>query len=102
MLNVSLATVMAVLDMIVALLPALGVTPAASVTRVIAALDALLPVVIQEVSTLGPVVKGIIDTLKGGNVVTAEDLASLDAMNVQMDAAFDDAAKADGLSPAAP
>ena len=86
----------AVLALITALLPQLGVTGANAdlIGKIIAALVALIPTVIQEAKDLLPAVKNIIAALSANPATTADQLAALDALDAQVDAAFEAAAAA--------
>lgn len=64
------------------------------ISTVIQALVQLVPLLTQEFKDLLPIVQGIIADLKGNAAVTPDDMATLDALNAQVDAAFDAAAAA--------
>ncbi len=70
------------------------ITDSASVNNIITILEAWLPTIISEIQSLVPVVQGIIATLKGSDVLTADQIAAIDALNAQVDADFDAAAAA--------
>ena len=86
----------AVIALIEALLPQLGVTGAnaALIGKVVATLVALIPTIVQEAKDLLPAVKNIIAALSANPATTADQLAALDALNAQVDAAFEAAAAA--------
>jgi hypothetical protein len=82
-----------VLAMIESLLPA--ITSGANVTivdGVITALTNMLPFIIQEVESLVTPVKNIIAALSANPATTAAQLAQLQALDAQVDTAFDAAA----------
>lgn len=81
-----------VLAMIEALLPAITSTASAStITAIITALTNMLPFIIQEVEALVGPVKNIISALSANPATTAAQLASLQTLDAQVDAAFDTA-----------
>ena len=71
-------------------------TTNAEVTSVIALLQNWLPTIITEIEDLVPVVQGIISTLQGSSLLTADQVAAVDALNASADAAFEAAATAAG------
>lgn len=64
----------------------------ATIARVIEALMNWIPVVIQEARDLYPMIKNIIAALSQNPATTAEQLATLKALDVQSDAKFEAAA----------
>lgn len=75
-----------------------GLVPLASgatstVGMVIKTLTDVVPVVIKEYQDVAPFVKNIIAALKDDPAATQEQLNQLDALNKQVDNAFDAAAK---------
>jgi hypothetical protein len=92
-----------ILSMIEALLPA--ITSSANATligSIITALTNMLPYIIQEVEALVGPVKNIIAALSANPATTAAQLTTLQALDVQVDNAFEAAAAqtdADGSSP---
>lgn len=60
-------------------------------------LEQWLPSIIAEASSLLPQAKQMISLLKGSSVLTADQVASVDAMNKVSDDAFDAAAAANGV-----
>lgn len=64
------------------------------IADIIQALVQIVPVLVQEYKDLAPIVAGIIDTLRGNTAITPEQLAALDVLDTQTDAAFDAAAVA--------
>jgi hypothetical protein len=82
-----------VLAMIQALLPAITSTANASIIAgVITALTNMLPFIIQEVEALVTPVKNIIAALSANPATDATQLAQLQALDQQVDAAFEAAA----------
>jgi hypothetical protein len=82
-----------VLAMIQALLPAITSTANASIIAgVITALTNMLPFIIQEVEALVTPVKNIIAALSANPATEATQLAQLQALDQQVDAAFEAAA----------
>jgi malonyl CoA-acyl carrier protein transacylase len=87
------AVITAVLALIEQLLPML--TSSANVTLIdgiIEALTKMLPFIIQEVEALVTPVKNIIAALSATPATTAAQLAQLQALDAQVDSAFDAAA----------
>lgn len=97
--------VSAVLGLIEALMPL--VSQAGVVAQIITALESILPLVVQEVETVGPMVKNIISAITKSGGATDADVQALLVLDAQVDAAFDaalaaaqaaDAAAAGGAS----
>lgn len=68
------------------------IVPNATGTLIVKIIDGLLtliPFVVKEAKDLAPVVRNIIDQLKGNGDVSTEQLNQLDAMNSELDKAFD-------------
>lgn len=86
------AIIQVTLNLIAALLPA-GVS-AGVAGQIIAALIQIVPVLVKEASDLAPVVRNIITALKADPATTAEQLAALEALDQQVDQAFEAAATA--------
>ncbi len=59
------------------------------IAKIIDALVTLVPIVVKEARDLAPMVKNIIAALRGNGEVSTEQLDQLDAMESQIDAAFD-------------
>ena len=98
------AAISAILALIEQLLPAvLSASNASLATSIITALTNMMPFIIQEAQALVPPVKNIIAALSANPATTAEQLASLQALDQQADAAFEAiAAQTDADSAAAP
>ena len=75
-----------------ALIPSLGAIGATG--PIIAALEAWLPLIIQEAPVMISTVQNIIAALEGSGQLTPEELAKVVAMKATADAAFDAAAAA--------
>jgi hypothetical protein len=88
------AIVTAVLAMVEQFLPMLGTSAAtaALIDSIINALTSMLPFIIQEVQALAVPVKNIIAALSASPATTAAQLATLQSLDAQVDAAFDAAA----------
>jgi hypothetical protein len=84
--------VQAVIALIEAILP--NLTVSATVEKIIQALIAILPAVVQEAQDLAPAVKNIIAALSASPAATADQLATLQALDAQVDTAFEAAATA--------
>jgi hypothetical protein len=89
----------AVLSLIAALLPA-GAN-SALIEKIIEALVALIPIIVQEYKDLVPIVKNIIVAIKSDPSTTAAQIDALDAMEAQLDADYDAAATAAAAEDAA-
>lgn len=84
--------VSAVLALLQQLIPVIG--NAGAVAKVIAALVQIIPLIIQQYNDLLPMVKNIINALSDHPASTDEQIASLKALNKQVDDAFEAAAAA--------
>lgn len=98
----SATTLIAIITMIQTVINALFPSAAASQTgktidNIITTLEALLPDIVNTVTDLVEPVKNIIAALKGTDGITPEQWAALDTYEQQIDAAFDAAAKDEGL-----
>jgi hypothetical protein len=84
------AAIISILSLIEQLLPAiLSASNASLVTGIITTLTNLLPFIVQEIETLAPAVKNIIAAMSANPATTAAQLASLQALDQQVDAAFE-------------
>jgi hypothetical protein len=84
------STILAVLAMIEQILPLVG-TSSATVTMIesiIGALTQLLPYIINEIGTVYTAVKNIIAQLQNTGAPTADQLAALQSLDAQVDAAW--------------
>lgn len=77
------------------------VTSSSAATSIINLLSSLIPALVGELTTLITPVKNIIAALQGTGALTPAQVASLQALDAQCDAAFNAAAQADGLTPSA-
>lgn len=89
------AAVQALLALIEALLPQIGVN-SAIVDTILKGLIQVLPIVVQEAEDLVPAVKNIIAALSANPATTADQLATLQALDKQADGDFEAAATAAG------
>lgn len=73
------------------------------IANIINALENILPFLIQEIQQVVPLVKNIIDALKGNSDITQDQLDALTALETQYDSDFEAAAAAygDGTTPPA-
>lgn len=78
------------LTLIGQLLPAVGVG-STGITTIINALVAIVPALIQEAVDMVPIVQNIIAALKNNPATTAAEMVTLNALDAQCDAAFEDA-----------
>ncbi len=86
--------IVAILTLIEQLLPAItSSTNASLVDSIIKALIGMLPFITSEIQSVVPAVKNIIAALSANPATTAEQLSQLQALDAQVDAAFEDAAK---------
>jgi hypothetical protein len=96
------AALTAVLALIEQILPLLGSSQANLIASIIDALVKWLPLIIQEVSALYTPVKNIIEALSANPATTADQLATLQQLDAQVDTAFEAiAAQVDPDAPAA-
>ena len=87
------AIITAILSMVEQLLPA--VTSSSNVTlisTIISALTNMLPFIVQEITSLYTPVKNIIAALSATPATNAQQLSDLQALDAQVDAAFEAAA----------
>ncbi|MDE2602691.1 MAG: hypothetical protein KGL62_10035 [Bradyrhizobium sp.] len=82
--------IIAVLAVIQQIIPLLGTSAATAriITGIIDALTKLLPFIINEVSTVYTAVKNIISLLQHSGQVTADQIAALQQLDSQVDAAW--------------
>ena len=86
--------VMLALTLLEQVVPQLGGANAALITKIIEGLVALIPILIKEYKAVIPFIQNVIALLRNNNQVTADQLVQLDALELQIDAAFDAAATA--------
>jgi hypothetical protein len=94
------AALTAVLALIEQILPLLGSSQASLIASIIDALTKWLPLIIQEVAALYQPVKNIIAALSANAATTADQLATLQQLDAQVDTAFE--AIASQVDPDAP
>lgn len=84
------STILAVLAMIEQILPMIGSTSTTvtMIENVINVLTQLMPYIVNEVSTVYTAVKNIIAQLSNSGAPTADQLAALQALDTQVDAAW--------------
>jgi hypothetical protein len=88
-----------IVAMLVQLLPLIGGT-SSTIASILNVLIQLIPIVTQEVVDLLPAIKNIIAALSANPAATTDQLATLAALDAQVDAAFEAAAQAAGVPPA--
>lgn len=86
------AVITLALSLLEAVIPQLGGANAALITKIIEGLVALIPILIKEYQAVIPMIRNVISVLQGNGAVTPEQLATLTAMETQIDAAFEAAA----------
>jgi hypothetical protein len=87
------SVITAILSMIQGLLPAITSSANANmIDSIITALSEMVPFIINEIQSLVGPVQNIIAALSANPATTAAQLAQLQALDVQLDAAFDAAA----------
>ena len=80
------------LTLLQAVVPQLAGANASLITKIIEGLVTLIPILIKEYQSLVPMVQNIISVLKNNNQVTPDQWTQLDALETQIDAAFEAAA----------
>lgn len=90
------AIIEAVLNVILSL--AGQVIKSNEIDNIITILEGWVPTIVSEFSDLLPLVENIIATLKGSNVLTADQVATIDALNTSADAEFDAAVASKGTN----
>lgn len=91
----------AVIAMLTALLPLISGSAATTIDTIIGVLIQLIPAVEAEIQSVGPQITNIIAALKGSAEITPDQLAQLQTVEVQYDAAFEAALTAAGAPPTA-
>ncbi len=91
MITVALTAIFALIEQV---LPLLGVAGSPLITSIITVLENVLPLIITEIPTVYTAVKNIIAALSNDPNTTSAQLATLQALDAQVDAAFDAAAAA--------
>lgn len=85
------AAITVILALVTDLIPVLGVSGATetAVAAIVKALTALLPLVVDEVETVIPMVKQVIADAQNTGALTPDQVTALNAVSVQYDAAFE-------------
>lgn len=73
-----------------------GKSSSSEIDNIVTILEEWLPTLLKEAEDLVPVVQQIITTLQGNSTLTDDQKSAIDALNAQVDADFDAAAKATG------
>lgn len=101
---IDIAIITTALDLINEVLPIVGGTSTGA-AKIVASLESLIPVIVQEFEDLVPEVQNIIAALVATGGATDADLATLQKLHQQVDPAFDaavEAAEAADAAAAAP
>jgi hypothetical protein len=95
MLAVSIETLLTLIE---GLLPELGVTSGSGIiSQILAALITIVPIIAQNATNFITPVKNIIAALQASGNVTPDQMTALQALDAQVDAAFDAAAGKAGV-----
>lgn len=86
-----------IVSLLSALLPLVGNLASGAVGNIISLLEEIIPVAVKEAEDLVAPIENIIASIKGSGAVTADQLTALEALNAQIDAEFDAAAKGAGV-----
>jgi len=86
------AAIVALLSVLATIAPSLGA--GGSITAIINALIQIVPVLVNEVEDVAPIVKNIIAALQSNSAITPDEQAQLATLDAQVDAAFEAAATA--------
>ena len=81
------SAILLLLQVLAQIIPSL--TSSATITNIITTLVSLLPTLIKEVQDVAPLIQNIIDALRSNSVITPEQLAALDDLEVKVDAEFE-------------
>lgn len=85
------AAIIALLSVIAQIATSAGV---AQIASIVTTLEAIIPVLIKEYQDVAPMIKNIIDALKGNVAITPEQVTQLETMDAQVDQEFEAAAAA--------
>lgn len=98
----TVTVITSILALIQSIIPSLGITAngAALIAQIIATLEQILPLLLSFIPTFYTSVKNIIAALQADPSTTATQLTALQALDAQVDAAFELAAQA--VDPDAP
>ena len=94
MISTAIETLLALIE---ALLPELGVASSNVISKIVAALVQIVPIIAQNAQNFLQPVKNIIAALQASGAVSPDQMTALAQLDAQVDAAFEAAAKADGL-----
>jgi hypothetical protein len=86
MLSTAIETLLTLIE---SLLPSLGIASSNVVSKIIVALIQIVPILAEEATNLITPVKNIIAALQSHGALTPDQLAQLQALDTQCDAAFD-------------
>jgi hypothetical protein len=90
------ALITSILAMIGQLLPLVASgANAEMIASIISTLEGIVPFVVDEIESIAPAIKNIIAALSANPAATADQLVALQALDTQVDAAFEAAAAAD-------
>lgn len=95
-MEVAITTLLALIEGLLPELPAMG-GATAIIDKIIASLISVIPIIAQTAPSLIASVKGIIAALQSSGPATPDQIAQLQALDAQCDAAFEAAANAAGL-----
>jgi phage-related protein len=95
------AVIVSIVTMLANILPEIGTISSPALDSVISTLAAIIPAIGSFAGAVIPIIKNIIAGLQGAANVTPAQLATLQALDAQCDAAFESAAAADGVAPQA-
>lgn len=88
------AIIQLALTLLEQVVPQLAGANAPLITKIIEGLAALVPLLIKEYQAAIPFIQNVIVLIKSNGAVTADQLATLDQLEIQIDAAFEAAATA--------
>lgn len=91
-MNAALTAILNLVQQVLPLIQAGNANATGLVAAIINALQTWIPMIVTEIGTLYQPVKNIIEALKQNGVVTADQIAALQALDAKMDAAFEAAA----------
>lgn len=91
-----LIAIQTLLTLIESLLSEIGIGTSSVVEKILAALIQIVPIIAQNATNFLTPVKNIIAALQSSGAVTADQMAALQALDAQCDAAFETAAAAAG------
>ena len=98
MLSTAIETLLVLIQ---GLLPIVGIAAGSVVDKIVAALVQIVPIIASDAANFLTPVKNIIVALQSSGNATPDQLAQLQALDAQIDAAFEAAATAAGLADSA-